>query len=55
MRFYEFTNPSDYALMANEIDDVLRQLKQIWKNRCPKEEGGSKDSTYQREVMITQQ
>jgi hypothetical protein len=55
MRLYEFTDPSDYALLANEINDVLRQLKQIWKGRCPIEGGGSEDRTHQREIMVTEQ
>ena len=32
MRLYEFTKPSDYALIDDEINDVLRQLERIWKN-----------------------
>ena len=32
MKFREFTKPSDYTLIADEINDVLRQLEQIWKN-----------------------
>ena len=32
MRYYEFTKPSDYTLLEDEINDVLRQLEQIWKS-----------------------
>ena len=32
MRLYEFTKPNDYALIEDEINDVLRQLERIWKN-----------------------
>ena len=32
MSLCEFTKPSDYALIEDEINDVLRQLEQIWKN-----------------------
>ena len=45
MSLCEFTKPSDYALIANEINDVLRQLEQIWKNvlrDIPKREAGAK-------------
>ena len=32
MRLYEFTKPSDYDLIEDKINDVLRQLERIWKN-----------------------
>jgi hypothetical protein len=32
MRLCEFTKPGDYAPIAKETNDVLRQLEQIWRN-----------------------
>ena len=32
MRLYEFTKSSDYALIEDEINEALRQLKRISKN-----------------------
>jgi hypothetical protein len=41
MRYYEFTKPSDYTLLEDEINDVLRQLERIWKaSLCAKEGAG---------------
>jgi hypothetical protein len=45
MRLCEFTKPSDYAFIEDEINDVLRQLEQIWKNAprdAPKRQAGAK-------------
>jgi hypothetical protein len=45
MRLYEFTKSSDYALIEDEINEVLRRLKRIWKNAprdVPKSETGVK-------------
>jgi hypothetical protein len=36
MRYYEFTKPNDYALIANKINNVIRQLERVWKN-APRE------------------
>ena len=32
MKFCEIAKASDYALIEDEINVVLRQLRQIWKN-----------------------
>ena len=45
MHLSEFTKLSDYALIANEISEVLRQLEQIWKDvlgGIPKRQVGAK-------------
>jgi hypothetical protein len=46
MRYYEFTKPNDYtALIANEINDVIRQPEQVWRNVArdvPKKEAKAK-------------
>jgi hypothetical protein len=41
MIYYEFTKTNDCtALIANELNDVIRQLEQIWRNVAMSQERG---------------